>query len=800
MADVESGQSKGGSLTASDLARSGLTLQDIRGRELGAAERQATGTSDQHSGYVIPYFTPEGKILPFYRVKIHESPIKYRQVQNTPNHLYFPPGFAQALANANCIILTEGEKKAACAVKAGYACVGVAGVDSWRTRLISIPKNTPITTGNKGNLMIKLPQGFNPTEKHDASAWGLEELAQIAIERNLPIVIIYDTDGDGKLPKQVQSAANGLACELRHRGVPFKNLRGMPLPTSPMWKKEDKIGIDDFLMAEHLGLGKAKFKAALEACLAKPSAFPTHPNAKEYVNKRLQSGKLDRKAMQGLSTVVLSQLDARGKRLICPDDETMFYFDQVKKEMVPVSLRMNDSFGGSPFGVKLYRDFNISMADQRLMMWVQSQFAGEEPVHRVTPRRTVTAVGDTIYVQLGPVAMAKVTGNSIEFLDNGTDDILFDSSVSNPLDVEKVRSHAMHLMGNKGILPNYWAECLATAKLADSEDDNDRKLLALLYSISPWFYRWRGTQLPVEMTIGEAGSGKSSLYVLRQNIISGQPFLRNAPNDIRDWGASVGGSGGLHVTDNMHMTDSKLRQLLSDEMCRVVTEPNPMVERRKLYSDNEQVRTPVNCVFAITAIEQPFTNADLIARAVIVTLDPGIATPTYGAEWPTQWLNHFGGREAWLGHQLVFIQRILQLAQQKWASNYAARYRLANVEQLLILAAEVYGQESDWIVHHLSKSRNEATKKGNWILEGLQEFANNWYESNKSKEFHAGHIADYCADDDGLKANNTLTNARSVGRYLSKNANMVANLTGIKSTREKGNRLWYMVDPSLVVD
>ncbi|MEB3061084.1 hypothetical protein VJJ74_08015, partial [Parvimonas micra] len=87
--------------------------------------------------------------------------------------------------------------------------------------------------------------------------------------------------------------------------------------------------------------------------------------------------------------------------------------------------------------------------------------------------------------------------------------------------------------------------------------------------------------------------------------------------DLRDWTASVSGAGGLHVTDNVHMGDNSLRQELSDELCRVITAHNPVIERRKLYSDNDVVETPVKCVFAVTAIKQPFSNADIIQRSVI---------------------------------------------------------------------------------------------------------------------------------------------------------------------------------------
>ncbi|MEB3061027.1 DUF3854 domain-containing protein, partial [Parvimonas micra] len=122
-----------------DLAKSGIGIEHIRSRPLGATERHATGTPQHVEGYVIPYFDINEKVIPFYRVRLFDWKPKYRQVANQPNHIYFPPGFRKALENARCIIITEGEKKAACATRFGYAAVGVSGTDSWRNRILSMP-------------------------------------------------------------------------------------------------------------------------------------------------------------------------------------------------------------------------------------------------------------------------------------------------------------------------------------------------------------------------------------------------------------------------------------------------------------------------------------------------------------------------------------------------------------------------------------------------------------------------------------------------------------------------------------
>ena len=115
-----------------DLALSGLTLDDIRARALDMTERAACGLAPIVDGYVIPYYDLIGKPLPFYRTKLFKHDIKYKQIKNTANHVYFPPTFLkrQQALKKNYVIITEGEKKALCAVKYGFPTVGLGGVDS----------------------------------------------------------------------------------------------------------------------------------------------------------------------------------------------------------------------------------------------------------------------------------------------------------------------------------------------------------------------------------------------------------------------------------------------------------------------------------------------------------------------------------------------------------------------------------------------------------------------------------------------------------------------------------------------
>ena len=798
-----------------DLALSGLEPADLRARIAGPAEKAATNTPVGCDAYVIPYLDMYGKNLPFYRTKLINPPdknVRYKQVATEGNHIYFPPGFQAALRNARFVMITEGEKKAAAATKAGFPCVGLGGVDSWRNRTIVLNKNTQVGQSKSGAIVAKLPQGKDPHEQTDSLAKGLTELIDYCIQRRLHIVICFDTDlgVPGFIKYEVQRAAATLGYELRYRGVPFNSIRQLILRPPPSFTYEHmdgegagaKLGLDDWLVHEELG--PDKLQELLDLALDARQAFPRHPNPREFVNKKLQRMNIPRSELQAVATSITCELDAQGIRLHCPDDDNMYYFSESDYKLMNVAFSNQMTFSQTPFGIKLYNNFGLSSADLRVLSFLNAQFCGEAPVQTVKPEKVLAVRGDNIYIQVSDGLMLRVNADQIKLMHNGQDDVLFEGELVKPLPHQQLMELITQYQ-NTPTLPNLWYPVLQDARFAESPDDKTRHLLALLYSISPWLYRWRGTQLPVEQMLGEAGSGKSTLYSLRLQILTGISVLRNAPNDLRDWTASVAHTGGLHVTDNVHMTNSRLKQELSDELCRIITEPDPHIERRKLYTDNTIIRTPVKTVFAVTAIRQPFTNTDIIQRSIIAQLDKGTGDVVYDADWETSQLNRYGGRLNWVAHQAVFLHRLLQIVNTEWQPSYKAKFRLINVEQLLMKAAKVYGEDPSWIPQFLESERDERTASADSALEGLTEWADTIRAEfkRKGKErallgtvFTCADMAQYFESEEDWENNTLLTNSRSLGRYLVQKKHEISHIAGIiPAGYKRNNRELYKVTP-----
>ena len=827
-----------------DLLISGLTPADIDARAIEMAERASCGINPTVDGYVIPYFNLAGKSLGFYRCKLfNHGDIRYRQLKGTPNHVYFPPKLQTCLkkSKADYIIFTEGEKKAAACVKAGFPCVAFGGVDSWRNRILLLPKDVEIGaySYNKELIGVKLPSSTLPSGiASEPVAIGFEDVVNFIKETDKHVIIIYDSDEsstDSHLKTDVQRAASELGFELRRRGIHIQRIRQCILPRIDA---AGKTGLDDYLQT--LDNAPKHLQALLDACMAKRCAFPPHPNLEEDLNKKLQNAKLTRKDMQRLSLNIITDLDSRGMRMLSTDEGQQYYFENKTSKLIKVDLSDPNPKANSPFNQMLYKRYGLSpAADNRLTKWLATQYAAEDPVDEVSPYRVLARTADSdecIRYQMGDGLYVKITGSKtqpIEILANGSENILFESGHVAGIDpkellkeFKKRQSEPLHM---------WWEDVLHEVRLKNH--GRATSLYALLYYISPWLYRWRGTQLPVEQIIGEAGSGKSTLCELRLNIITGKPHLRNAPNDLKDWHASIANTGGLHATDNVQLIDKQLRQRLSDEICRLITEPHPSIEQRKYFTNVDTIRMKVDSVFLFTGISQPFSNSDLLQRSIIMELDKLAKDSSkdedqtlqaindekpvevvYDSTWEESQMAKFGGRTAWVSHHLYVLHKFLELANSpRWNKNYQAKHRLINFEQSLMLMADLFNIDATWIPDHISNVTDNKIVDSDWSLEGIRDFCraalkvinspdpekllrfcrdiNANASEAKRGNFAAADIAVWAQRHEAYMECFNLNNSRKLGRYMSTHKAMIAQTTGLTELPHKvNNRYMYHIN------
>ncbi len=803
-------------IISSDLHKSGITIQDISLAQLGIPERSALDIPANIPGYIIPYFDINGFPIPFYRARLFDFAQKYRQPRGTGNHVYFPRLFRQTLNGHPYVILTEGEKKAVSATARGYPTVSLGGVYSWRNKTITLPSDAVVSQGGKtkgpgapldiatttpNKLQIKLPSEFDPDKLISEYATGFEPLVNLVKLRNLTVVIAFDSNQLGLLDDDIQKAAGRLAMELRFLGVPFRNIRQLLLP-NPRPEEMSKIGLDDYFT----NASQMEFERLLNAALGPRGKFPNYPNMHQFVSKKLSNPKLSRKEVGLIGLSIIADLDSQGKRLKS-DTGLMYYFEGTSKRLMKATAPMSKGpvLLDDEFNTHLYRQYSITANDPKVQRQVSAQYVGEQPVDLVTPRRSLFIGKETLYYQISDSQFITCdASHPCRIHDNGSEGTLFEGT-SKPLDTASLLRHVANNLkefADTGKLTPWWFHTLKATRLKGlSTSDKPARLLSLLFYTSPWLFRWRGTQLPVELATGEAGSGKSTLYSLRQTILQGAPDLKNTPNTIRDWQASIASTGGLHVIDNMSLTtDRNLKQQLSDEMCRIATEPTPTVEMRKFYTEHELVKVPISTVFAITAIQLPFHQSDLIQRAVHIELDKGIEGITYDSDWASAQLEDRGGREAWVAHHLTVLHLFFQkVSKQKgWQEGYRAKYRLINFEQILLTMADIFGWERNWIPDYLTQRVGSTVADADWVMEGLKEFVTvvvtacqNAGVDPLQKRWSANDISSWASSDDEYKDCIPLCNPRKLGRYLTQHKGIVSQITGLKEAGSRANRMTF---------
>ena len=791
-------------------------------RRATSTEYSATGLQAPRNpdGYVIPYFNMVGDLVPYYRIKVLEPTAgpKYRAMKDRPNHIYFPPGLARLLRvkGHQFLLITEGEKKAAAAVKQGFPCVGLSGVDNWRNRQIILPDSVELKAiKTQGVIQAKIPSGDNNDiimQDSGVVAEGFGDLIDYLVRLDMEAIIVFDTDKGGIKP-QVQRAAAALGYELRYRGLPISHIRQLILP--PM-VGGDKVGLDDFIVMK----GAKELASHIRVCRKRRIAFPRHPNPKTFVASKLQKGRMTRKETQDVALSILMELEVRGRRLRNLSTHDVFFFDERSHTLLDVHIgSQRIQLHDTAFGAYLYREFNLSAVDARVVGWLAAQFHGEPGIDDVVTHRTISrpkGIPDSMAYQLSDSHFIVITGDpNMPYLvcENGEHGVLFQQGQVTPIDHRQIEGEIEHYIHSDTVL---WRDVLEGFNLNPSLGQHEgaggredipaeqllqegRDLATLLFYMSPWLLRWRGMQLPVEMTIGEPGSGKSSLYELRQTIISGSPRLNNMTMDIKDWYASITSQGGLSVLDNVHFTSASkdYRQRLSDELCRLVTEPDPHVEMRKLYTNADVLSLPVSCTFAITSIEQPFFTTDLIQRAAIFELQA--LTSGHNANWVPQQLDRGPGRIGWVAHHLAIIHKFLKHAvhRHQWNPHYRAGHRLAHYEQGLRLMAEVLGMESDWISGALKRQVASKMGEADWTLSGVGDFVNalkQKYGTNYGvQRFGISEIVEWAALHETYSKNRLLQNSWSLAKYFRSHKGVLLKSYGIYEDGKASNRQMYSV-------
>jgi hypothetical protein len=779
-----------------DLQNSGLsdsTIALMRVASISAEDLHNRGIVAE-GGYTIPYFDFQGNPIPdAYRIKLlpaiigsKGNQVKYLSPKGGSNHAYLPPGIDEDswLDPGVPLVITEGEKKAAAAAQAGLCCMGLAGVDSWRTRTVRVGAAQLSKKGDEYSIQVRSDETIEVLQEK-----VIEELRILPLEER-QVFICFDSP-DSLTNPNVQRAAFELAVWLQDSGADVVQV------VLPLAADGSKVGLDDYFLTH-----------TEEDFWQLPTTFPSHPRIKVWLRRTLDDKFLKRSGMVRCARAILNVLDTRGQRYVDPDTGYFYYYDTETSILHEFGWGSQDIKQArlSSFGILLQDVFGVGATDTTLMGRIADLYTSGKKIRSIKPRRVSWCSDDALYYQLSDSFMAKVTAGAIEVLDNGTDGVLFLSGQVEPLPITPF----MSLSSTGASKPvegapdkhggGQWMEIFQQVNLqpiADMTMEETRIFLAGLYYLNPWFRRWRGLMLPMELIISEPNSGKTFLCNLRSSIYKGQPSLNNAPSNLRDWYAQISNSGGMWICDNVGDLSREMREQMSDEIARLVTDPAPRVEMRKLFTTSDSAKMAIDPTFVMTAIRNPFWKPDILQRSIVVQMR-AIPKGQRDSGWYQRQMAN-GGRVERVKDHLLTAQAFLRAVSEEWNDRYLSNHRLVHFEQALLCMGKALGSPElmEGAVSKLFGAVQLQIAEYDPILEALRAFADEWRALPRHPGYiRAADIVNWVSSDLDSRYGHlrVLGNPISLGKYISTHAYDIQEVVGLISVEKQNQKVYYLKD------
>jgi hypothetical protein len=277
--------------------------------------------------------------------------------------------------------------------------------------------------------------------------------------------------------------------------------------------------------------------------------------------------------------------------------EAAMWFDAVEKRLHRVNQDYFESWlaKATAFNREL-RDFRFFKAA------VQDESLVGDSTSGVEPRRYWARHENSIYISCGEGRVIRVTAESVETVDNGTDDIVFEQGF---------------VMDPWNLLPETEAadpfeRCTVFRDMATL--DGRGKILTKL-----WFASMFGVTgwKPLLVFSGTVGSGKTRVATALFELL-GMPARVTGIDtlgNIKDFWTSID-KGGLYVLDN---ADHHI-PWLADALSTIST--GATFEKKKLYTDTSTITQKSRCWAVVTSSNPTFaSDAGLADRLITIQLE-----------------------------------------------------------------------------------------------------------------------------------------------------------------------------------
>ena len=211
-----------------------------------------------------------------------------------------------------------------------------------------------------------------------------------------------------------------------------------------------------------------------------------------------------------------------------------------------------------------------------------------------------------LYIYDNARQIIRINGDSIELVENGTDEILFlDDRYADQIT-------ASHQNSKDSLLDDLILNQINFSK-SDGFDVNEQRLL-LKIVIYSFFFKDILQSRPIVAFIGPKGSGKSHLCRMLGKLVIGSKFNVNSVTTEEAYYTTVT-NNALVAFDNV---DGKINWL-NDALA--VTATGGLLEKRVLYTTNRNVKFNLDALVMINSRTPHFKRDDVADRLIIFRLD-----------------------------------------------------------------------------------------------------------------------------------------------------------------------------------
>jgi len=304
----------------------------------------------------------------------------------------------------------------------------------------------------------------------------------------------------------------------------------------------------------------------------------------------------------GPAKFVVDQLAEGGRFLASPFGS--FYFNGTTKEPVQIdSMEMlfvlrgrfdiNPKQQVAPYIVEELR-YKVHSEGERVVLHRFSYYEAEK---------------NTLYVDEGAGRMLRVTADAVQEIDNGEDGVLFvPTQFQEPWKYERTD-------------PKQWRlrqEIVEAISFVEGEDSPlspaEQGFLFLLW-LTGLFFRTEMPTRPIAVFVGDTGSGKSVAVRIVGRILFGPDFeLDQLVGDKEDDFYTAATNRPFVGYDNL---DTRIKWL-EDALATCAT--GIQRSKRKLYTDNEEVRYKPDTFLALAARTPRFRRSDVANRLLLFQL------------------------------------------------------------------------------------------------------------------------------------------------------------------------------------